>query len=108
MRPLPSAHKIQINKDVRFKICARSGGDCSGRITIEHAFLYGGKQVNEMWAYVPICWYHHLGAGLNKEINRLLALRHATDDDLKKYPKTDWLQMKKYLESKYGQTKIHG
>lgn len=98
MRKIPLAHKKNINTDVRFISCARRGFDCSGRITIEHAFTYAGRQVNELWAYVPLCWHHHLGKGLDKKLNRLLALRHATPEDLRKYPKLDWEQLRFSLE----------
>lgn len=104
MQPIPTAHKEQIKTDPRFKICARHDPDCQGRITVEHAFTYSGRQINELWAYVPLCWYHHLGAGLNKEINRWISLQQATAADLAKYPRFDWKQLIKYLNSKHGKS----
>ncbi|MCL5666990.1 MAG: hypothetical protein M1383_04445 [Patescibacteria group bacterium] len=68
----------------------------------EHAFIYGGQQVNEKWAIIPLCWYVHRGPGLDKNINRLLALRRATADDLQKYPRSNWMQQKLYLEKQYA------
>lgn len=102
MRPIPLNHRKIIDSDPYFRQCARRSGDCSGRITIEHSFLFKNAQVSEIWAYVPLCWHHHLGKGLNKEMNRWLALRRATAEDLAKYPKTDWVQMKAYLMKKYA------
>ena len=76
---------------------------CKGRITWEHAFIYQGKQIQEAWAIVPACWYHHLGKGLNKEFNQYMAIMRADIDDLcRRMPKKDWRQIKKYLISKYG------
>jgi len=85
-------------------VCARKGSDCSGRNTKEHALIYQGRQVQDYFAVIDLCWYHHLGKGLNKEYNRYLALMRATDEDLDKYPKSDFKQMKKYLIEKYGKT----
>ena len=102
MRPIPPAHKKILDTDPRFKMCARKGIGCSGRITIEHAFIYAGRQINEIWAYVPLCWHHHLGEGLDKNFNRWLSLRHATEQDLAKYPRTDWKQLIHHLSFKYG------
>lgn len=80
-----------------YKKCARKGVDCRGRITIEHALIYSGRQINELWALLPLCWYHHIGKGLDKRYNEHLALQRATDEDLAKYPKADWTRRKKYL-----------
>lgn len=81
---------------------------CDGRITFEHAMMHGGRQVDEAWAIVFLCEKAH-GVGrwmdtglLNKEINRWIALNRATDEDLKKYPRTNWLQERAYLNGKYG------
>lgn len=82
--------------------CARKSDECSGKITKEHALIYAGRQVQELWAIIDLCWYHHLGAGLNKRVNELIALRQATDEDLAKYPKRDWRQHHRYLENNFN------
>lgn len=97
MRPIPQNQKDIINTDPYFRVCARKNHECSGRITIEHAWIYAGRQINEMWAFVPLCTYHHLYEGLDKEENQRISLRRATDEDLAKYPKKDWQQLRKYL-----------
>ena len=90
MRPIPQKLRNQIAADPYMKVCARSGWDCQGRITWEHAFIYAGKQINEAWAIIPLCWFHHLGPGVDKRINEAIALNRATEEDLKKYPKKNW------------------
>lgn len=70
---------------------------CWGRSTMEHAWIYGGRQITDKWAIVRICYWAHLGKGLDKRKNEWLALRHATPEDLKKYPGKNWVQIKKYL-----------
>ncbi len=80
---------------------------CNGRVEIEHAELYAGRQIPEMWNYVPVCTWHHRGAGLDKNLNQYEALSRATDADLAKYPKVDWKQKLKYLKSKYDHQRIY-
>lgn len=104
MRPIPPATRERIANDPYFKKCARQSAECSKRLTVEHAIIVGGKQCNDYWALVSLCWYHHLGKGLNKEYNRYLALSRATDEDLEKYPKSNFQQMIKYLKKQYETT----
>jgi hypothetical protein len=87
MRPIPEKLKKEMSEDAFMKRCARESIDCNGRITWEHAFTYAGRQINEKWAIIPLCVYHHLGKGLNKEKNRIIAIQRASPMDLAKYPK---------------------
>lgn len=65
--------------------------NCSGRITWEHVWIYAGKQINEEWAIIALCEYHHLGKGLDKDWNRYVSLRLAEGvDKTEKYPRKDW------------------
>lgn len=81
---------------------------CQGRSTMEHALIYAGKQINEKWAIIRLCeWAHSVGrfqdnGGLDKGKNEYIALKHATDEDLKKYPRVDWERKIKNLNQKYG------
>lgn len=34
-------------------------GNCQGRVTKEHAIIYAGKQLQEEWAILDICEFHH-------------------------------------------------
>lgn len=88
--------------DPYYARCARWSGQCEGRITLEHAWIYAGKQINEIWAIIPLCWFHHLGAGLNKEFNQYLSIVRATPADFAKYSRFDWVQRRRYLIGKYG------
>ena len=80
--------------------------ECGGRSTMEHAWIYAGKQINEKWAIVRLCERAHsvgpyaMNGILNKNINQWISLRHATDADLAKYPKKDWNQIREYLNRK--------
>lgn len=100
---IPLELKEQLKQDPWYSKCARENKDCSGRITWEHCFLYGGKQIQRGWAIIPLCWFHHLGSGLKKEINEYISLRRATIDDFKEFPKKNFEQLKSYLIKKYAQ-----
>lgn len=109
MRKIPKKLLNDILSDEFYKKCIRhEEKTCQGRVTLEHAFIYAGRQINEKWAIVPVCEYHHGvgpfqdGGDLDKELNQFIAVMRASDDDLRMYPKKDWRQIKSYLMSKYG------
>lgn len=94
----------------RKQVCARHGdGACGGRLTFEHAIIYGGKQLDEAWAIVILCSRHHAvneyqdGGDLNKEKNVWLALNQASEDELRTVSKAvDYIRLKKVLNDKYN------
>ncbi len=90
MRPIPLKLREEMSNDPYYKRCARANSECNGRITWEHAFTYAGRQVNEKWAIIPLCWYHHLGAGLVKIKNQIIAAARATLEDREKYDRLNW------------------
>ncbi len=107
MRPIPKKLREEIARDPFMKTCIRRNEECSGRIEWEHAFTYAGKQINEAWAIVPVCVYHHRGLGLDKEYNQYRAIIRADIEDLcKRMPNKDWRQIKNYLVGKYEKSKM--
>lgn len=85
------------------KCCERAAeGTCKGRLTKEHVFIYAGKQIQELWAIIDLCEFHHAVNGymdcgdLRKRVNEVISAAKATEDDLKKYPKRDWELLRKY------------
>lgn len=99
MRLIPVKLRQQIANDPFMDRCIYEG--CNGRPEWEHAFNYQ-QQVNEAWAIVPVCEYHHRGAGLDKNYNQYRAIIRADIEDLmKRMPKKNWRQIKKYLVEKY-------
>ena len=98
---IPPKIREQLANDPFMKRCIYHNSDCSDRVEWEHALYYSGKKIQETFAIVPCCTYHHRGAGLNKEFNQAIALSRATDEDLAKYPRANFQQMKKYLIKKY-------
>ena len=71
-------------------VCMRRDENCSGRMTKEHALLYAGRQVQEDWAILDLCWAHHLGEFLNKRENIRIAMARATPEDLLEFPRQTW------------------
>ena len=95
MRKIPLKLRKEMSDDPYYKSCLRKKeGNCKGRITWEHCWMYAGKQINEKWAIIPLCEYHHLGQGLNKKLNHWFSVNRMTEDDIKKYPKFNWLREK--------------
>lgn len=90
MKPIPVKLRKSMNADPYYKTCARLDAECSGRITFEHAFIYAGRQIQEKFAIIPLCWHHHLGEGLVKIENQRIAASRAIKEDRAKYPSLNW------------------
>lgn len=110
MRPLTQKARAAIADDPFYERCARSGPDCKGRLTIEHAFTYAGKQIDDAFNLVPLCEFHHglidaHRGGLDKRRNEYIALCRAKQSDLDKYPKKDWETILGALRAVYGDDK---
>lgn len=109
MRKISPRVKAKILADRFYEKCARHGPECKGRITWEHTLIYAGKQIDEAWAIIPLCAYHHEVdqfqdcGDLDKEINVWIALNRATESELKTYSKAvDYIKKKQELNKKYG------
>ena len=106
MNNMPPKLRKLLSEDPFMGKCARFGVDCDGRITWEHVWIYAGRQIQEAWAIIPLCEYHHAvnshqdGGNLSKEINQWISLQRATSQDLQKYPKKDWKMLYNYLHGK--------
>ena len=100
----------QEDKDGVVRTCMRAHeGNCQGRLTKEHAFIYAGKQLQEEWAILDICAFHHGvdrfqdGGDLNKEVHLWIALNRAPEARLRELSKAnDYLGIKTRLNAKYG------
>lgn len=77
--------------------CCLRSAFCSGRIEWHHVWTYAGKQINEVWAIVPACQKHHRLVGRYKNDFQRISLNRATKEDLDRYPRVDWKQLKKKL-----------
>lgn len=104
MRPITDKVKKILEADPRMKLCAVRHvslvGACEGRVEWDHVWIYAGKQINEPWAIVGLCKKHHRnkdGNGYLKSLVQGISIRLATSEDLAKYPRKNWLQIKHFL-----------
>ncbi len=102
MKPIPKEIRMQLSEEIEKSVCARRyDGECNGRLTVEHVF---GRTKQPRWTLIFLCWYHHLGGGLDKKKNRHFAYQQATDQMIKATFPKNWqekLQDKRWLEQKY-------
>ncbi len=90
--------------------CMRSDeGNCQGRLTKEHCITFAGKQLQEDWAILDICAYHHGvdefqdTGDMNKEKHVWIALNRATESRLRELSKaTDYVALRNRLNKIYG------
>jgi len=98
MRALTEKLKKSLEKDERMKRCIICG---KLNPNWHHIWIYAGKQINENWAIVALCEYHHTGSGWNNEVKQFCeqySLSIMTEADITKYPKKNWLQIKKFYD----------
>ena len=103
MRPIPLPLRRQLEATPRMHRCMLAGyerlyGRCDqGRPEWHHVFIYAGSQINEAWAIMSACHTHHEEVKKDRAIKQAFetaSLLIATDEDLAKYPKKDWDQLK--------------
>ena len=92
------------------RVCMRADeGNCQGRVTAEHAIIYAGKQLQDEWAILWICEFHHAvcnfqdAGDLNKEKHVWIALNRAPEARLRELSKgEDKIVLRDRLNAKYG------
>lgn len=114
MNNIPPKVRRSLAENPYYRCCARRAAlrdhECRANplngqlIEWEHALIHAGKQVQEEWAIVPICWWAHSGPGLEKEKNVWIALNRATDEQLLRMSKAvNYIAMRERLNFKYGE-----
>ncbi len=82
-------------KDEFYQRCCLEDKNCSyekghRKIEFHHHIIFGGKQLQEVWAILPVCsGYHHKFArrkDLQEKLTRICVSR-ATSEELKKVSK---------------------
>lgn len=84
-------------------------GECAGRITREHAMIYGNKKIQEAWAIIPLCAKHH-GVDIfqdahteaPKRMREWVALSRATIEELAVYTKANYWKERCRLAMQFG------
>lgn len=75
-------------------------GECSGRVEWHHVWIYAGNQIQEPWAILAGCHHHHEQVKKDRAIKAAFeaaSLSLATPEDLARYPRKDWAQIRKSL-----------
>ncbi len=111
MTKIPQKVRKEIAADLTYKVCKLAGYHghiCGGRITMEHALIYAGRQIQEKWAIVSICAagqevdQYQDAHTMNKELNQWVALNQATMDDLGRFSRAPYVMLRHTLNKKYG------
>lgn len=105
MTPIPPAVRGVLAGLRRMKRCALAplGGmyePCEGRVEWHHVWIYGGRQIQEVWAIIAACHHHHDMVTKQQAVRMAFeaaSLHEATDADLAEYPRKNWKQIKKSL-----------
>lgn len=111
MNNIPPTLKKQLLADPEYARCSLlTYHTCGGRITLEHAMIYAGRQIQARWAIIPVC-----AAGqevdqfqdahtMDKDRNRWVALNRATDAELISYRKAtpSFIFLRDRLNKQFG------
>jgi len=90
MRTIPPKLRAEMEADPYYKTCVHQSEDCRGRIEWDHVFIYAGRQVNEKWAILPTCHWHHVNIVRFRRESERIAVKRATLAQLAEYPKRNW------------------
>lgn len=88
-----------------YKKCCIADTNCSGRIEFHHNLIFAGKQVNEEFCILPICYYHHEKEKhqIYKEKLNWIMWGRATDEQILRYSKAiNYGETLIRLEKTYG------
>lgn len=105
MTHIPPKLLKEIKKNPFYRRCCLEGGDCSGRIEFHHNLIFKGKQVNEMFAILPLCQGHHEDANYSEIREQLdwIMLHRMSIDEIVMYSKAvNLFRRFEYLVGKYG------
>lgn len=113
MNHIPTKLKKEILANPEYKTCmlkAWPGHICGGRITLEHALIYAGRQVQARFAIIAACARGHEvdqyqdAHTMDKELNHWVALNRATDQELESISKAfDWKRERQRLNGLFGE-----
>lgn len=89
---------------------AYPGHTCGGRITIEHPFIYAGRQVDFKNALISVCAkgqevdLYQDAHTMDKNLNRWAALNRMSEEEIESISKSfNWAREKERLNEIYGE-----
>jgi len=107
---MPAKLRRELSEDPEYDLCSLIDlGGCGGGVTWEHSIIYGGRQVQERWAIIPLCEKHHGVNGyqdvtsIDKNRSVWVAVNRATDEELCKVSKVvNYIHERKRLNDMFG------
>ena len=105
MRPIPLEMREALAEERFMKKCClyEVGYECEGRVEWHHNLIFAGRQVNEKWAILPLCHWHHNRINQYKKKCDWVMLNRVTDEELKPFCKAiDYIGMRAKLNTEYG------
>ena len=102
MRPIPLDTLRDMMKNPFYRKCCICG---YYKVQFHHHLIYGGQQINELFAILPLCKKCHDEANKRYMSEKLdwVMLNRASEDELMRYSKVVNLQRRLvYLNSKFG------
>lgn len=103
MTPIPPKLRAEMADDPYYKKCCIPDETCNGRVEWHHAIIYGGRQVQEKFAILPVCKSHHARMSKFNDKCVHIALQRATEAEIRSITKAkDYFFEKKRLEAIYG------
>lgn len=112
MRKISTKVRKQIDADPEYRFCmlrAYKDHICGGRITMEHALIHAGSQIDAKFAIISACARgqevdHYQDAHtMDKDMNHWVALNRASDEELKAISKAvDYFYIRERLNEIYG------
>jgi len=109
MNSVPQKLRKEWSKSPAKQCMRHTEGNCAGRLTKEHVITWQGKQLQEDWAILDICAFHHAvdefqdAGNLDKEKHLWIALNRAPESRLIELSKaTLYIDLKLRLNLKYG------
>lgn len=100
MRPIPIKLRNELAKEPRMKKCYIC--ETNREIEWNHALIYQGRQINEPYAIIALCKYHHRGNNGTifkyvKDKCEAIAISTGLEHLKINYPKRNWEQEIKRL-----------
>ena len=100
---IPQKVKKRLNNDPWMNKCCYCG---KNPVEFHHTLLYSGRKIEKWYAITPLCEHCHRGNNGTtfrdaKDYAEWQAIMRGGAELQKDYPKFDWVQRKKYLQSKF-------
>lgn len=96
MRPIPPEMKLSMAQNPFYRKCCVPKCN-SHHVEWHHQLAFGGQQVNEEFAILPLCKHHHSLADTRymEDLLDYIMLSRATKDEIERYSKVRNLRKRK-------------